>query len=358
MNILKNKWFILGNVLLLLAVIPITLFVVKRQTNLKTKATASTTLSFSPTSATVAVGQNTSVDVMVDPGSNIVSIVEMNVSVDPNVLTIVSFTPNSTAFPVKLKGPTINADGTMNVSVSTSNDVQNAVQAPTKVGTLTLKGKAATTNPSIVKVNKTSSQVFSLATSDGATENVLSDTGTAAITVTGSVASNPSPSPDLSPSPNASSSANGNNPICTSFSTDKEITGVAPYSLVFTSAGNSTNSTINQVGFDFGDGTQEVASSSGGIGTDTVNLQMAHTYNNPGTFTATTILTDANGNTSDTAVCTKTVTISSALAANPTPTPFLEPSPTLPVTGTLETTLAIIGVVGTVIGIGVFLFVL
>lgn len=362
MNILKNKYFILGNILLLLAIIPITLYVVKRQTNLQSKASPTTNFSFSPASTTIGVNQNTKLDVIVNPGNNIVSIVEMTISVDPEKLTIISFEPNTNAFPVKLKSTDPDASGTLSISLSTSNDVQKAIQTTTKVGTLTLKGKAATgSSPSIVRFNKSASQAFSLATSDGATENVLNDTGTASVTVTGSVASNPSPvlspQPSLGPSPTSSPSATpGQKPLCTSFSIDKEQNGIAPYSLVFTSAGNSLNSTINKVGFDFGDGILQEASSSGGIGTNAVNVQIAHTYNNPGTFTATTILTDANGKTSDVAACSKTITIANPLAA--TPTAALEPSPTLPITGTLETTFAILGVVTAVIGVGIFLFAL
>lgn len=361
MNILKNKYFILGNILLLLAIIPLTLFVVKRQTNLRSKAAPNTVFSLAPVSATTAVGQTTLIDVTVDPGQNVVSIVELNISVDPDKLEIEKFEPNSTAFPLKLKGPTINdTKSGLTASLSTSSDVEKAIQSPTKIGTLTIKGKAPTdATPALVKFNKSTSQAFSLATSDGATENVLSDTGTAAITVTGdgSVAT-PSPTLALEPVPTASPSAGGGNtkPVCTNFSIDKDASGVAPYSLVFTTTGNSPVDTIAKIAFDFGDGEKEEASASGGIGTSAVNLPIAHTYNNPGVYLATSILTDSQGNVSDTTICSKTITVN-ALAVNPSPTD-VGPSPTLPITGTLETTLAILGIIGTVIGVGLFLFVL
>lgn len=360
MNILKNKYFILGNILLLLAIIPLTLFVVKRQTNLRSKAAPNTVFSLAPVSATTAVGQTTLIDVTVDPGQNVVSIVELNISVDPDKLEIEKFEPNSTAFPLKLKGPTINdTKSGVTASLSTSSEVQKAIQTPTKIGTLTIKGKAPTdATPALIKFNKSTSQAFSLATSDGATENVLSDTGTAAITVTGDgLVATPSPVLIGEPAPTASPSADTNTkPVCTNFSIDKDASGVAPYSLVFTTTGSSPVDTIAKIAFDFGDGEKEEASASGGIGTNAVNLPIAHTYNNPGVYLATSILTDSQGNVSDTTICSKTITIN-ALAVNPSPTD-VGPSPTLPITGTLETTLAILGIVGTVIGVGLFLFVL
>ena len=366
MNILKNRYFILGNILLLLAIIPLTLYVVKRQTSLKSKAAPTTNLSFKPDSATAAVGSTVSLDVMVDPGQNVVSIVEFTVQVDPDKMDIVSLEANALAFPVKLRGPTINNDGTATISLSTSNDVTKAIQAPTKVATLTLKAKAPTTGAaSIVKFNKPPSQAFSLATSDGATENVLAGTGTTSVTITGESGGGGGgggvvPTPiggaggGISPAPSASKLS------CT-LTLDKSAIGITPYTLTFTAAGSTASSSgiIKKVSFNFGDSTTNEATSSGGIGTNTVNMSIAHTYNNSGTFNASATLTDNLGSTNDSSLCSKTITVSSAA---PTPTQIVVkpngPTPTLPVTGNLETTLAVLGLVGTTIAVGLLLFAL
>lgn len=365
MNILKNKYFILGNILLLLAVIPLTLFVVKRQTNLKSKATPSTTLSFTPTTASVVTGQTTSFDIMVNPGQNVVSIIEIIIQVDPDKLEIASLTNNDSAFPVKLRGPTINADGTANLSVSTSNDVQKAIQAPTKVATLVLKGKAPTSGAaSVVKFDKSKSQVFSLATSDGATENVLSDTGTTSVTITGNAVSS------------------GQKPTCTALNLDRSPNGTVPYAVTFTGVGTVATGTISKASFTFGDGTSQDVTNAGGIGTNSVNVSISHSYTIPGTYNANVILTDSNGTASDVGVCTKSITVTAAggggdggvsspsatvtpttaviiPTTTPTAIPVVQnPAPTLPVTGTMETTLAVLGGVGVALAIGVFLFIL
>lgn len=376
MNLLKNKYFILGNILLLLAVIPLTLFVVKRQTNLRSKAAPSTILSFTPATASIPAGQTTSFNIMVNPGQNVVSIIEVTIQVDPDKLEIVSLTNNDIAFPAKLRGPTINADGTASLSTSTSNDIQKAIQAPTKVATLVLKAKTSTGGAaSIVRLDKLKSQVFSLATADGATENVLSDVSSASITITGSA-----------------SSSSGSKPICTALTLNKSTSGTAPYSITYTGTGTSANGTISRATFSFGDGTSQEITSTGGIGTNSVNIQIAHTYTIPGSYSANVIFTDNTGNTSDPAVCTKAITIgtsgttvtpaatgaitpttipTTAPTAIPTITPTTiptaiptakpivnNPTPTLPVTGTIATTFAVLGGVGVALAIGLFLFIL
>lgn len=369
MNILKNRWFILGNILLLLAVIPITLFVVKRQTDLRSKAAPSTNLSLAPQSVDAVVGEEITLDINVNPGQNIVSIVEMTISVDPAKLEIVSLVNDDNVFPVKLRGPTINNDGTVTISMSTSNDVTQAVQAPAKAGILKLKALAETSGaPTIVKIDQPSSQVFSLATADGETENVLASVGSASVSIASSGGGSnvggpsPSPSPSASTSPSPSGAV-GQKPACTAFTTDKASTGTAPFALVFTVTGNSPNSTVKSVSFNFGDGVTQVATSSGGIGTKAVNVAMAHTYNNPGVYSASATLTDALGKVSDTVICTKSITATAVSAPTQPPASQggqggAQPTPTLPVTGIFENTIAIGAVAVAVIAVGLFFFVL
>lgn len=369
MGILKNKFFIIGNILLLLAVIPITLYVVKRQTDLRSKAAPSTVLSFTPASASTTVGQTVKLDIIVDPGQNIVSIVEMTVQVDPDKFDIVSLERNTTAFSSLLKGPTINKDGTAYLSVSTSTDPSKAIQTQTRAATLTLKAKAATSGaPSIVKFSKApQTEVLSTSTADGPTENVLSSSATASITVSGGGQSggggNPAPKP-----------------TCTAINLDKAPTGILPYVLTFTGVGSSSTGTITKASFNFGDGVTQDVTSGGGIGTNAASPQIAHTYSNPGTFNASVTFTDNANTVSDIGPCTTAITVSAPItptivatdSAQATPSPTLiveaptatptttiaEPSPTLPVTGTLQTTLTILGVAGATIGIGLLLFIL
>ncbi|MBP6098677.1 MAG: hypothetical protein KA477_01705, partial [Candidatus Levybacteria bacterium] len=83
MQILKNRYFIVGNLILLLTIIPVILFLVKQQQSTDSQAAKASILSFNPpNSATTTACTEFSVDVRVDPGTNVVSIVDLFVSFD------------------------------------------------------------------------------------------------------------------------------------------------------------------------------------------------------------------------------------------------------------------------------------
>lgn len=375
MHFLKNKYFILGNIILLLIVIPITLYAVKRQTSLKSKAAPTTILSFTPATTTTNVGDSVKLDIYVDPGQNVISILDqLTVAVDPDLLEIVSLEKNDGVFPVALRPAVINPDGTASISMSTSNDIQQAIQKKTKVATLTVKAKAVTgSTPTVVKFNKPPTQAFSLATTDGQTENVLSSTTPASITVTDASTLTPTPSVaatlTVTPTPTSGSSASGSattnqNPVCSALSLDRDVNGTAPYSIVFTATGTDADGTLSKAVFNFGDGPSQEVTTAGGLGTNSVNVQISHTYVNPGSYNATVTLTDNNGGVSNTTTCSKTITVAASASAGGGGTGgtgsngVAEPTPTLPVTGALETTMAILGIAGATIAIGLFFFIL
>lgn len=369
MNFIKNKYFILGNIILLLIVIPITLYAVKRQTSLTSKAAPTTVLSFTPAVTTTNVGDSIALDVFVDPGQNVISILDqLTVEVDPTILEIVSLEKNDAVFPVALRPAVINTDGTASISMSTSNDIQQAIQVKTKVATLTVKAKAATNGtPTLVKINKPPTQAFSLATTDGQTENVLSSTIPASIDITDTLGASPSPSLTVTPgagSTSTGSAATNQKPVCSALSLDRSESGTAPYSLVFTATGTDADGTLSKVAFNFGDGPVQEVTTAGGLGTNSANVQISHTYTSPGSYSATAVFTDSKGDISDTVTCSKTITVADASAnagggtGGTGGTGTAEPTPTLPVTGTLETTLAVLGIAGATIVVGLFFFIL
>lgn len=359
MNLLKNKWFILGNILVLLAVIPITLFVVKQQQNVKSKAAPSTALSLEPGSVpTVDVGQNFDLQLMVDPGANVVAIVNATISYPADSLEVVSVNPNTAVFPVTLKNDTT-TPGTIVLSLTTGSDVVKAVQTKTSAATITFKAKAPTTSATPITITQGQSEAFSLASADGVTENVLSTVAGSTFTAQdASGSATLTPTISVSPSPTGTDSGGtvtNANPVCASLGLDRDLTGVAPYSVVFTATGTDSDGTITKATFNFGDGPATEVTTGGGIGTGAVSLQLAHTYNSPGAYTATATLTDNASGVSDTVTCTQTVTVTAALTdggtgggtgggAAPTPSAPLQ-------TGITTTTIGIIGgVILTIIG--------
>lgn len=315
---------LLGFITILLIGIPIAVYFAQTPQDLRSRAEKSTVLSFSPTSTTSSpiakkVGDSFDLDVMVDPGKNVVSFIKLVITYDPTMLATSSagacgsnFCPNQTVFGAPLAGPEY-AQGTagkntISATFSVGGDPTKQIQSPTRIVTLSFKALSATSEtPTQVGFDSENIQILSTASSDATTENVFSSGNPAFIVIS---SSNTSTTPTLGPTSSASSNKS---PTCTSLAVDRATTGTAPYSITFTVNGTDSDGTIQQVTFNYGDGPVENVLSGGGIGTKTVSLPKAHTYANLGTYTATAILTDNNGATSvAVAGCSQTITVTAA----------------------------------------------
>src|SRR5258706_11920323 len=78
-----RTYIILGMILLIGIGSAVAIYLVRQRTNIKQKAAAATTISFSPGSASVGVGQTVTADVQLDPGNNQVSLLKLVISYDP-----------------------------------------------------------------------------------------------------------------------------------------------------------------------------------------------------------------------------------------------------------------------------------
>jgi len=377
-----KKLLLFGFIAVLLVAIPLTVYIVQQQQQTQGGAAPSTTLGFNPASKTIAVNDTVSLDVMMNPGTNQVSFVKLIINYDATKLATAAagtaicpqkpddaLCPNVVAFPSVLQGPTY-GPGTISVTLSIGGSPQNIVQTATKIASLSFQALTST-DPGTTKITIDSQQgqVLSIASTDQFNENVLSSVSPAAITIT-AAAVTPSPSPTPTPSPSPTPTAvptseptavptseptatpNAQAPTCESLTLSGEATGTAPYSLTFTATGTSSASTISKVTFNFGDSAIQDIPQSGGP--SSISVQASHTYNSAGTFVASSSLTDALGNVSNTTACTKTITVNMA----PTSTVIAQatPVPPLPPTGPDWKILAI-GTVGTILSIiGVLLF--
>lgn len=199
-----------------------------------THASASSTLSLTNTTTSVNVGSTISIDVTINPGNNAVSLVNLTIDYDNSKLNPLSngFTPNTTAFPSTLDGPTYNTCSgtqcTMYIALSVGSNPTSAITTTTKVATLnfqTLSGGTAT-----VSVDS-KSEIYSVAAQDQANENVLSSAGNPlSVTIGGSGTVTPVPLPTgtVTPIPTSPSGASitptdsgsgGNNPTPTDINT-------------------------------------------------------------------------------------------------------------------------------------------
>lgn len=372
--------------MVILIAIPVTLFFVKQQQQLKSKATAASTLYFgqSPNSTATASANcaTFTMDLTIDPGSNVVSTVEPYLTYDPTKVQITGVTP-SQAFPSFFTNPEL-GNGTAHFSVSTPANQANGVTAPTKVATITLKPLAA--GAATLTIDQSQSRVFAFGScvpgNSQCTENVLASatpgninisndacttgsntngTGTTNNTNNTGTTNNTNGTTNTT---NQTGSTNTNNtttstlaPICTTLSVSPNATGSAPMPVLFTGSGSdpNTNGLITKATFSFGDG--QVQDVTTGLSQKAVTTQTNHTYNNAGTFSATLVFTNNGGAVSN--ACAQTITASGSgnLAAVTTPIPTATPIPTVaptvaPATPTPIPTVAPTGSFGATIGIG------
>lgn len=352
MSLLSGKrLLLLGFVVVLLIIIPLTVYLVQQQQKLKVGATPQTTLSFNPASTSVNSGQNFSLDVSLNPGTNPgnqVSFVKLTIQYDPAKVatTGAGLVANTAIFPSVLQGPTYTSN-TASITLSVGSNSQNVITTTQpKIATINFQAlnttAAAQTTVSFVydTTQNSPTQVLSVAPSDQFSENVLASPQSATIAIAPSTAS---PTPTASPSTSPSTSPSGATsqdqpPVCSSLSLDRSASGVAPYALTFTANGTDSDGTISKVEFQFGDG--QIQDITTGLGTKTMNVSASHNYQNTGTYVAKAVLTD-NANLTNTNNCTQTITVTGASAgptstiqsvtvvtASPSATPIVTATPT------------------------------
>jgi PKD domain len=397
MNISGKRLFLIGFVVILLVGIPLTVYLLQQQQNTQSRAEKATNLAFSPDSTSAApiqknVGDSVPLDITVDPGKNLVSFVKLEIQYDPSVLATASadaFKPNTTAFPSVLEGP-VYTPGKISVTLSVGPDPTKAIQQKVTAATITfsaIKNTPAGT-PTLVTYT-TNTQVLSIGSNDQASENVLSSATPATIAIGGAAptegipSGTPEPTAAVSPTdvPAATTaptsppitdatatpaptgtggSTNNASPTCSSLAVDRETSGAAPYSITFTANGSDSDGTVSKVSFNFGDGQVSDVTESGGIGTATVNVQASHTYQNPGTYQATAVLTDNASGTSASGSCQQTITVTTASgSASTSGSSSSATTPTMPATGSTEVAIgAGLGALLLMIGGGLLFFVL
>lgn len=217
----QKKALILGSLLVLALSIPLTVRVLQPQQEIRSKAAGSTKLSFTPASSATAplqknVGDTIALDMMVDPGTNLVTFIRFQLQYDPTKLEIVQsdpFTINMTAFPQKIEGPVLGS-GTIAESLSVGSDPTKAIQQVTKVGTVNFKAIGGTGGAPTTVTYTALTQALSSGANDQAGENVLSTTTPATIVIAGGTAT---PSGSVTPEPTS---------ITTSLSLDLLLHGV------------------------------------------------------------------------------------------------------------------------------------
>lgn len=314
-----KKILALGFIVVLLAAIPFAVYLLQKQQEMRSRAAKSTTLSLVPTGSLIPatinkkVGEKFNLDVIIDPGTNVVTNLTLHVIYDEEKIATdtaeggcgSSFCQTAVFLPNNNIKYT---PGSIRIDLSTNPGPGSYVQTKTKVGSLTFKALAPT-SVSPTQIGFGDKTLVTAQLPLDPEENVLSTTNPAIVNITNTVELTPSPTTSTTP---VLTSTTNQSPVCDSLNVDRITTGVAPFSITFTANGRDSDGTISKITFDFGDGPVQDITQANGIGSNSVSAQIAHTYQNPGTYKASVVLTDSNSATSNPTTCTQTITVSQA----------------------------------------------
>lgn len=204
MNLSRNKkLFTLGVIIALIVALPLTIIVTRQQQNTRSKAAASTSLSFTPASSptaplTESPNSTIPLTIAITPGANQVSLVSLEITYDPTKLEPTGPTPfvaKTSVFPQTIEGP-VYSPGKIRVSLSVGSDPRSAVTTPSEVGTITFKALSNTSQPTSVSFGS-QTQVYSVAGADQGSENVLATSNPAYISIGFGQSEEPTVSPTI-----------------------------------------------------------------------------------------------------------------------------------------------------------------
>ncbi len=188
MRYLQKHKVVSSFVAFLLIALPIIVLASMKNQDTRGRAQASTTLYFSPvTSATSplqkTVGNSFSLDLMLSPGTNLVTFTKIEILFDPTKLTLDTTNPlvvNTAVFPQIVEGP-VYGSGKIDIVLSVGPDLSKAVGQNSKI--LTLNFKAVSPVSQTLVSFGTITQILSAAYQDNSSENVLSTTSPAIIKI-------------------------------------------------------------------------------------------------------------------------------------------------------------------------------
>ncbi len=183
----KNKIFNKKNYpLLVLLLLAFFLLIIARllntPTNTRQEASGNARLYFTPsTSSSTPIQKNINdtitLNLMVDPGSAMVSFIRFDIEYDSSKLSISGPSAvqiNTSAFPATLEGPVLSS-GKVAASVSVGSDPTKTITSISQVASITFTASAATNEVTQITFGEMS-QILSIDANNSATDNVLGTT--------------------------------------------------------------------------------------------------------------------------------------------------------------------------------------
>lgn len=189
-----KKLFLLISGLLILVSVPVTIFFIQQNQELRSRAAPATTMSLSPSTVQVEPGETFQLDATIDTGSNQIVAVEIHLTYDPEKLEALNIT-SSTLFPNILSSGVID-NGTASIVVGAPSTAQ-PVSGTGTAATIRFRAISATSTPITVRYT---ADTFAGSPGEGAT-NALIGTTPSTITIGegGSQTGTPTPTPTEEP---------------------------------------------------------------------------------------------------------------------------------------------------------------
>lgn len=187
----KKKVAALLLVILGVVGIVLTLFLVQRQQELRSRAEKATNISLTPSSKQAQAGEEVALDVVVTPGTNQVGFVTLDINYDPDAFLVADDAfelDPSTGFQILSSGQVV-TPGEYKVTVSAGSDPTNVIQsAAKKLGTFRVTvNSTAEIGTYDVSINQQNTLVTSIGGGDDFSENVLNTVGNSKIIVGGGI---------------------------------------------------------------------------------------------------------------------------------------------------------------------------
>lgn len=183
MSFIRKQPFLFGGILFLgLVVLPLTIFFISQQQENRSRAEKTVDLSYDPSASQSAsllqipAGSTFTVDVYMDPGTNAVSYLKVEMVFDPTKFEPAGgFIPNMQAFS-QVQGSVVTT-GKETVTLSVGSDFTKAVKTKTKIGTLSLKALDNVPANTITQIGfGTGTEALSVSSNSSFDENVIATT--------------------------------------------------------------------------------------------------------------------------------------------------------------------------------------
>lgn len=218
----KIVFFII--LIIILFAVPISVYLVGQQQELRSRASPATTLAFNPGSVSKNVGDTFSLDIQIDTGGNNVAMAELHLVYDATKLEALSITNGPAAPLIAASG--VVGSGTASISVR----AESSIKPITGIGTIAVvrfRALGPTTTPVKISFDPATTFVSGLEESQ---PNVLVNTTPATITIQGAT---PSPTPTLAMTP-ATTASNAASPTVTIIPTPTSTSSAEATSSAFT----------------------------------------------------------------------------------------------------------------------------